>query len=227
MVFTFWKKFPLCYTYGFLALHLAIAQGVLSGVLCADIIQVTNNDGGLMEGSLNAAIAQAKSGDSIDCSPIAQQAIYLSAVLPAIGPSLTILGAGVVINGGNGQPVFSLAQGSATITDCVIQNGISKGGIGGSGQTGGGGGTGGGGALYVHAGTTMTISALSLNNNQAIGGDGGTGNAAGGSGGGAGRDRRLRAVRGVGEFVGALPRGQWHDSLVRRAGRHAIRGAGD
>ena len=39
-------------------------------------------------------------------------------------------------------------------------------------KTGGGGGTAGGGALYIHSGTTMTISTISLNNNQAIGGAG-------------------------------------------------------
>ena len=54
------------------------------------------------------------------------------------------------------------------------------------GITGGGGGTGGGGALYIHSGTTMTISAISLNSNQAIGGNGGAGNSSGGSGAGGG-----------------------------------------
>ena len=134
----------------------------------ADIIEVTNNDGGLADGTLNAALQQAGDGDIIDCSPIAGQTISLSTHLPAIVPSLTILGSGVTIDGGSTFPVFSLAQGSATITDFIIQNGLSQGGAGGSGLTGGGGGTGGGGALYVHSGTTMTISTISLTNNQAV-----------------------------------------------------------
>jgi uncharacterized protein with beta-barrel porin domain len=186
MVLIFLKKFPPCFIKSKILFVLTITALVLSGPLSADIIQVTNNDGGLADGSLNAALQLAGAGDIIDCSPIAGQTINVSAVLPALGPSLTIVGSGVTIDGGSSLPVFSLAQGSATITDFNIQNGLSQGGNGGSGLTGGGGGTGGGGALYIHSGTTMTISALSLNNNQAIGGAGGAGNLTGGSGGGGG-----------------------------------------
>jgi len=186
MVLTFLKKLPVCFIKSQVLFVLTITALLLSGFLSADIIQVTNNDGGLADGSLNAAIQQAQAGDIIDCSPIAGQTINVSVVLPALGPSLTILGSGVTIDGGSSLPVFSLAQGSATITDFSIQNGLSQGGNGGSGLTGGGGGTGGGGALYIHSGTTMTISTLGLNNNQAIGGTGGAGNVTGGSGGGGG-----------------------------------------
>jgi hypothetical protein len=145
-------------------------------------------------GTLGAALYSAEDGDVIDCSPIAGQMIsFIGNPLPAIGinftsstSSLTILGSGVIIDGGSAVTVFSLAQGSATITDFTIQNGLSTGGGGGLGITGGGGGTGGGGALYVHSGTTMIISAISLNNNQAIGGHGGAGDSSGGSGAGGG-----------------------------------------
>ncbi len=164
---------------------LAIERLLSLGQLAAVTIQVTTNSGGLADGSLNAALAQAVDGDIIDCSPIAGQTIDLTSHLPAMG-SLTILGNGVTIDGGGAVPVFSLAQGSATITDFVIQNGLCQGGAGGFGLIGGGGGTAGGGALYIHAGSTMTISAISLNNNQAVGGAGGTGNPTGGSGGGGG-----------------------------------------
>ena len=145
-------------------------------------------------GTLGAALYSALDGDVIDCSPIAGQMIsFTGNPLPAIGinftsstSSLTILGSGVTIDGGNAVTVFSLALGSATITDFTIQNGLSKGGNGGTGQTGGGGGTGGGGALYVHTGATMTISAISLNSNQAIGGNGGAGSSGGSGAGGGG-----------------------------------------
>jgi uncharacterized protein with beta-barrel porin domain len=116
----------------------------------------------------------------------------LSKYLPAIGKhssSLTILGYGVTIDGSNSGeplPVFAVGQGSVTISDFIIQNASSRGGAGGSGFAGGGGGTGGGGALYVHSGSVMTISALTLNNNQAIGGAGGAGSGTGTSGGGGG-----------------------------------------
>jgi uncharacterized protein with beta-barrel porin domain len=145
-------------------------------------------------GTLGAALYSAVDGDVIDCSPIAGQTIsFVGSPLPAIGmnftsstSSLTILGSGVILDGGGFVTVFSLARGSASITDFTIQNGRSAGGSGGFGLTGGGGGTGGGGALYIHSGTTMILSATALNNNQAIGGNGGAGNSSGGSGGGGG-----------------------------------------
>ncbi len=158
-------------------------------------IPVTSTDSSYgTPGSLGAALYSAEDGDVIDCSPIAGQMISLTGnPLPPIGinftsstSSLTILGSGVTIDGGGAVTVFSFPLGSATITDFTIQNGLSKGGGGGSGLNGGGGGTGGGGALYVHSGATMTISATSLNNNQAIGGNGGAGNPSGGAGGGGG-----------------------------------------
>ncbi len=152
-------------------------------------IYVTDNDGGT-SGSLNLALQNVVVDDTIiDCSMIAGETISLSTPLPAIGKNsstLTILGYGVTIDGGSAHPVFSLGQGSATISDLTIQNGLSQGGPGGSGFTSGGGGTGGGGALYVHEGTVMTISTVALNTNQASGGAGGAGHAAGTSGGGGG-----------------------------------------
>ncbi|HUD00792.1 MAG TPA: autotransporter domain-containing protein [Rhabdochlamydiaceae bacterium] len=151
-------------------------------------IYVTDNDGGI-SGSLNVALQNVVDDDTIiDCSMIAGETIFLSQPLPAIGKfatPLTILGYGVIIDGGGAFPVFALGQGSATISDFTLQNGLSQGGSGGSGLTGGGGGTGGGGALYVHEGSVMTISAVTLNTNQAIGGNGGAG-ATGSSGGGGG-----------------------------------------
>lgn len=163
--------------------------------LCAATIPVTSTDSSYgTPGTLGAALYEAQDGDIIDCSPIAGQTIsFTGSPLPAIGTnftspssSLTILGSGVTIDGGNAVTVFSLALGTVTITDFTIQNGLSHGGNGGFGFTGGGGGTGGGGALYIHSGTTMTISGVNLDNNQAIGGNGGAGNSSGGSGGGGG-----------------------------------------
>ncbi len=191
MLLTFSKKLPARFPRSRLLflLHLLLAGPVL-----ASTILVTSNDGGSGAGTLNDALFQAEDGDIIDCSPIAGQTIgLLSQALPAIGhsaisstPTLTILGHGVTIDGGSNRSVFSLAQGSATISDFIIQNGRSKGGDGGFGLTGGGGGAGGGGAFYVHQGTALTISTMSLSGNQAVGGAGGAGNATGGSGGGGG-----------------------------------------
>jgi hypothetical protein len=171
------------------------SQFLFTSALFSATISVTSTDSFYGNpGTLGAAIYSAEDGDIIDCSPITGQTIgFTGNPLPAIGSnftsstsSLTILGSGVIIDGGNSVTVFSLALGSAVITDFTIQNGLSKGGNGGFGLTGGGGGTGGGGALYIHSGATMTISAISLNNNQANGGNGGAGNSSGGSGGGGG-----------------------------------------
>ena len=193
MFFTCSKKLPAFFIWHRLLFFFALEILFFSSPLFAPIIQVTSNDGGNGDGTLNVALQQAVDNDTIDCSPIAGQTIDLSSPLPAIGQSttsspssITILGSGVTIDGGSTHPVFSLAQGSATITDFIIQNGLSQGGAGGAGQTGGGGGTGGGGALYIHSGTTMTVSTMSLNTNQAIGGAGGAGNIGGSGGGGGG-----------------------------------------
>jgi len=182
------KKFPAFFIWSQLLFLFAFACPVL-----ANTILVTNNNGDDAVGTLGAALQTAGDGDIIDCSPIAGQTIGLTQQFPAIGynltsptSTLTILGAGVILDGGSAHPALSLAQGTAIITNLTIQNALSAGGSGGFGFTGGGGGTGGGGALYVHSGTTMTISAVALNNNQAIGGAGGAGNATGGSGGGGG-----------------------------------------
>ncbi len=94
----------------FFLLPLVIVNLLLSGPLLATIIQVTSNDGGMADGSLNAALQQALDGDTIDCSPIAGQTISLSARLPALGPSFTILGSGVTIDGGSSIPVFSSSR---------------------------------------------------------------------------------------------------------------------
>ena len=193
MFHKFSKKLPAFFTCHRSILLFAMVNLLFPVNFYAVIIQVTDTDGGV-SGSLNTALQQAQDGDIIDCSPIAGQTIFLTSHLPAIGfnltpstPTVTILGNGVTIDAvGSTVQAFSLAQGSATISDFTIQNTISKGGKGGSGKTGGGGGTGGGGALYVHSGTTMTISTMNLNNNQAIGGAGGTGSSTGGSGGGGG-----------------------------------------
>jgi len=182
------KNVPQPFDWNRLILLITIGNLLLTTSLMATIIQVTTNDGGLgTPGGLNVALQSALDGDTIDCSPISGQTINLSARLPALVPAITILGSGVTIDGGGTIPIFSLAQSSSTITNFTLQNAISQGGAGGFGKTGGGGGTGGGGALFINSGATMTISAMSLNSNQAIGGAGGAGSVPiGGPGGGGG-----------------------------------------
>lgn len=128
-------------------------------------IYVTDNDGS-NSGSLNVALQNVVVDNTIiDCSMIAGQTILLSTPLPAIGKNssaLTILGYGVTIDGDSAHPVFALGQGSATISDFTLQNGLSKGGSGRFGITGGGGGT---------VGDLIIASAGTLSGNATVNGN--------------------------------------------------------
>jgi hypothetical protein len=139
-------------------------------------------------GTLPYWMLNANDGDTIDCTAIAGQTIYLTASLPAITRSYTIEGAGITIHGAGAYQAFQVASGTVAIANVNVQLGASIGGRGGDGYSGGGGGVGGGGAMYVHGGATVTLTAANLANNIARGGDGGSadfiGNAGGGGGGG-------------------------------------------
>lgn len=153
-------------------------------------IDVTSTSDANTPGTLTYAILNANSGDTIDCTPIAGQTITLTTSLPALTKNLTIVGAGITIDGQSSYCAFQVAAGTIVIDDINVKNAISKGGDGGDGYSGGGGAVGGGGALYMHDGTSVTLTASSLLNNIAQGGNGGAannnGNAGAGGGGGFG-----------------------------------------
>lgn len=137
-------------------------------------------------GTLPYWLLNADDGDIIDCSSITGSQIPLSSSLPAITKSYSINGAGITIDGAGNYQAFQVASGTVAINDVTVQNAISKGGDGGNGYSGGGGGVGGGGALYIHGGTSVTLTASSLLNNIARGGDGGSANSGGSAGAGGG-----------------------------------------
>lgn len=149
------------------------------------IVNSISNDPSV-NGTLPYWLLNANNNDIIDCSAIAGQQITLTSSLPAITKSFTIDLAGVTIDGANNYQAFQVAAGDVAISNVIIQNAISKGGAGGNGFSGGGGGVGGGGAIYIHNGTTLTLTALSLTDNIAKGGDGGSANFIGNGGGGGG-----------------------------------------
>lgn len=153
------------------------------------IVNSTSNDANTV-GTLPYWLLNASDGDIIDCTPIAGQTITLTSSLPAVTSSYVVNGAGITINGDNTYQAFQVASGAVSFNNINIQNALSKGGNGGSGYSGAGGGVGGGGALYLHSGTTVTLSTSHLLNNIARGGDGGSadniGNGGGGGGGGFG-----------------------------------------
>lgn len=141
-------------------------------------------------GTLPYWLLNSNDGDVIDCNSIEGQSITLTSSLPAITKNYTINGAGITINGDNQYQAFQVASGTVAINNVTVEDALSKGGDGGSGYSGGGGAVGGGGALYVHKGSSVTITASSLLNNSAQGGNGGfadiDGNTGAGGGGGFG-----------------------------------------
>lgn len=148
--------------------------------------------------SLRGALLSAVPGDTISFNFGVPTTINLQGGLPAIVGNLTITNAtanAVTIDGQSLYQIFSVAQGIVAIDgNITIQNGLSKGGDGGTGfffnsstgAGGGGGGAGGGGGLYIHGGATVTLTNVSLLSNQAQGGNGGVISSSSGGGGGGG-----------------------------------------
>jgi len=99
------------------------------------------------------------------------------------GDSLTIDGAGQVINGGGHYRGFFVYAGTVRLQNLTLLNTAAIGGIGGSGAIPGGGGAGLGGGLFVATGASVTVSNVSFQGDSAIGGNAGS---AGGSGTGGG-----------------------------------------
>ncbi len=138
-------------------------------------------------GSLPFFINNSASGDTIDCSMLPGFAIAMTQDFPAINHNLIITSTTpITINGGGLHQPFSVAAGTASITNFNLNMCVSEGGAGGSGLIGGGGGAGGGGGLYVHNGASVSLSNVMFMTNMAVGGAGGAGGAAGAGGGGGG-----------------------------------------
>lgn len=169
------------------------------------VVDSTSNNPSTV-GTLPYWLLNADDGDIIDCSTLGGQAIILSSSLPAITKNLTINGGGITIDGVSTYQAFQVASGTVVINNVTVQNALSKGGNGGNGYSGGGGAVGGGGALYIHTGTSVTLSASSLVHNIAQGGNGGTASdtanagagGGGGFGGGAGGSSTLTVSTGGG-----------------------------
>jgi hypothetical protein len=145
-------------------------------------------------GDLRNAIYQAdQSPDAdnvIDLSGVSGT-IDLAAMLPPIftlnGGSLTIIGSGqnhLTISGGGAVRPFFILEGDVSISNLTIANGLAKGGNGGPGA---GGGAGLGGGLLIDGtlgATTVSLTKVTFDNNQAVGGNGTNGVTGGGGGAG-------------------------------------------
>jgi len=146
-----------------------------------------------LAGAINTANGNGEANTIIVTAPIT-----LTGYLPVLGDDaddqLTIDLAGNSVSGGGVTRVFFANAGAVEIVNGSIMDGLAQGGAGGEGVAvegaGGGGGLGAGGALYVRAGTHVTIAGLGFVDNRAIGGNGGgisiSGHGGGGGGGGLG-----------------------------------------
>ncbi|WP_375311652.1 autotransporter domain-containing protein [Bradyrhizobium sp. A5] len=166
---------------------LATTLGFACEANAATLLVTTTADSGA--GSLRAAITSAGNGDTIMFQT--GGTITLASELPVITRNLTIDGNGnnpVISGAGTYRPFFIGDAGttgstySVTIANLSIANAAAQGG---RGIDGGGGGAGLGGAVFVSSNGALTLSNVSLSNNQASGGAGGafTNNLAGGGGG--------------------------------------------
>ena len=149
--------------------------------MAATFTVTNNNDSGA--GSLRQAItdADAAGGSStINFASSVSGTISLSSALPILSSSVTIDGSGaaggrVTIDGGNANRIFFAGDGNPITLNLVnlsLQNGLAKGGNGGSGA---GGGLGAGGALFLNSGVTATLTNTQFVGNAAQGGNGGSG----------------------------------------------------
>ncbi|MBN9090041.1 MAG: autotransporter domain-containing protein [Reyranella sp.] len=111
--------------------------------------------------------------------------VALTADLPIVQKSVTIVGNNHTLDGGNTYRGLLVYSGTVAIGDLTIQNAKAQGGTGGTGGLGGGG-AGLGGALFVASGANVTVSNVTLDNNRAVGGNGGANDGSGTSSGGGG-----------------------------------------
>jgi fibronectin-binding autotransporter adhesin len=151
--------------------------------------------GGTTSGSLRDGIFAANAGEatSIVFANTVSGTITLSPSLGALPilnlnavHSITIDGGGaggaITISGNNQFRVFFVDEGSVTIKNLTIANGLGRGGAGGA--SGGGGGLGAGGGLFVNQAAVVTLSNVNFLANSAIGGNGSPGGPFNGGGGG-------------------------------------------
>ena len=136
------------------------------------------------EGDLRTALTNAQSGDTISFN---SNVTLTTGDLPIVQKNISILGNDHSLSGNNqfrGLFIAAFQPGTGTlvpvtveIQDLTIADARAQGGSGGNSSTsplgGGGGGAGLGGALFVAAGAQVTVSNLSLRDNDATGGNGG------------------------------------------------------
>ncbi len=98
----------------------------------------------------------------------------IDAIDLANGATLTVVGGGFTLNGGNAYNGFFVESGAVTIDNLSVKDAVAQGGSGGAAAFGaGGGGAGLGGGLFVASGANVTLNGVNFVDDQAIGGSGG------------------------------------------------------
>jgi hypothetical protein len=151
--------------------------------------------------SLREAVTYANSKAGADvitfASGVAGGVIALGGMLPLIDSDMTIDGgtAGITIDGQDQHRIFFINSGTVTLSNLTLEDGLAKGGDGGSSVNPGGGGMGAGGAIFIrgslggHTAPVVTLDGVDITSSSAIGGNGGApagGGVHGGGGGGLG-----------------------------------------
>jgi hypothetical protein len=187
-----WSALLLCLTF-FLPLAdaaqqagtvIPVANGDVAGLISA--IQTLDQNGG---GTIMLAVG----GQYTVSQP--SDWWYGPNAFPAITSNILIVGSGSTIARAPGSPKFrffyvaggweaNMPQGTLTLTDLTLTNGLAQGGNGGSGAGSGGGGAGLGGAIYNQG--QLNLARVHFVGNTAVGGSGGCCGAGVGSGGGGG-----------------------------------------
>ncbi len=165
---------------------------ILSFKLLGNTLTVSLSTDTNDSGTLRTAILQALPGDTITFAPTVTSITLLDPLPAILQSSLTISSDHLVTIDGNVNQfqIFSMVNGTLTLENLVLQNGLSKGGDGGRSDAsggGGGGGASGGGGIYIHTKSNVYLNGVTLQNNKAQGGNGGDGingvNSGGGGGG--------------------------------------------
>jgi autotransporter-associated beta strand protein len=168
----------------------ALLLGAAPSARAVDVVVDSFEDDGSGGITLREAIEMVNaSGDAVNTitfdAALDGQTILLTNNLTPVVANVEIIGSGATdlsINGDSLYQIFTITAGATvTITDLDLMNGTAEGG---DGASRGGGGLGAGGALFVDAGSDVTIEDVTFDMMAAVGGDGGPDDTASGGGGG-------------------------------------------
>jgi hypothetical protein len=124
----------------------------------------------IVTGSLRYILANACAGSTIDLSSLSGNISLQSRLRIDDDMTLTGPAAGTqAIDGGNQTRLFFIGNGSVTLSNLTLQNGLAKGGA----SMFGGGAAGMGGAIFMAAGN-VTMNNVNFQSNEALGGSSGT-----------------------------------------------------